>query len=104
GGRRLSAGAPGTGPGAAGRTGGSAARAPCEDAPAVGLRALPPAARVLAADAGRLVDVGVFAEVRHDLFGEALHHLERLLVAGTGHPRAEDARLELVGEHAQLVA
>src|SRR5258706_12549367 len=57
----------------------------------------------LPADAGRLVDARVFAEVRHHLFGEELHHLERLLVARAGHPRAENPGLDPVGEDPQLV-
>src|SRR5713101_5068271 len=58
----------------------------------------------LSADAGRLVDVRVFAEVWHHLFREELHQLERALVAAAVHRRAEDPGLELVREDPELVA
>src|SRR5205807_5332113 len=82
----------------------AAHRASSEDAREAARRAPPSGPAALSADAGRFVDVRIFAEVRHDLFGEELHHLERLLVARTGHSRAENAGAELVREDPQLVA
>src|ERR671934_698402 len=50
-----------------------------------------------------LVHLGILAEIRHDLFREELHHLERRLVAAAVHAGTDDPGFQLIGEHAELV-
>src|SRR5499426_3727484 len=82
----------------------SAMARPMPEPPPVTSATFPSSLIPLSPDPHGLVDVRVLAEVRHDLLGEELHHLERLLVGAAVHAGAHDAGLQLVGEHTQLVA
>src|SRR5678816_2786626 len=77
---------------------------PMPDPPPVTSAILPSSLMALPPDPHGLVHVRILAEVGHDLLGEQLHHLQCLLVRAAVHARADDAGLQLVGEHPELVA